>query len=407
MWHFLWAAVVAGSTAFVAKHVLTRRNDVVEAQNADLRDSSDFAFSVSEGTSQSHRDGVFTFCSFRPPTQQDGPKNRIFRASGNGVRVGVRSEQRHGGRRLHFCFKKKKTTKNDAASAKAPFGCFRDNSVFGWGLCIGIMFMMSAGKAEINKLHQTIDETVKIVQELKFEHGRRKSLRALQNLDSVGNGVTNSCKISGKNEVTLKNTDSGIRDTNVGIWYPGVNDCGDCGSSALTEEPEPQVLEIDQLEAELEFELQKLSESTTDGPCHEKIKPNLDELEAPDESYDGTGDWNLSCSNSHGVSASELHKKLSHLLIKQQENQILEIESELQLAQSNLHGKELELQELKNCLKRLTELSPSTVSDDETQVLTDPKGTSDYGNNNIDSELKHSVAGRKRPIDFESWSCYM
>ena len=51
-----------------------------------------------------------------------------------------------------------------------------------------------------------------------------------------------------------------------------------CGSSALTEEPEPQVLEMDQLEAELEFELQKLSGCATDGPCDEQIKPNLDEV---------------------------------------------------------------------------------------------------------------------------------
>jgi len=86
------------------------------------------------------------------------------------------------------------------------------------------------------------------------------------------------------------------------------------------------------------------------------------QLEAPNEGYHGTDDWNLNYSNSHGVSASELHQKLSHLLIKQQENQIAELESELHQAQSNLHEKEAELQALKDCVKCLTELSLSTVS---------------------------------------------
>lgn len=77
------------------------------------------------------------------------------------------------------------------------------------------------------------------------------------------------------------------------------------------------------------------------------------QLEAPGEGYHGTD---------HGVSASELHQKLSHLLIKQQENHIMELESELHQAQSNLHEKEAELQALKDCVKCLTELSLSTVS---------------------------------------------
>lgn len=141
-----------------------------------------------------------------------------------------------------------------------------DNSLFGWGLCFGLISMISAGKAEINKLNKTMDETAKLAQELKSELSRRKSSRALQNLDSVGN------------EVMLKNPDSEPRVTDAIIWSPGVNDCGDCGSSALTEVPEPQVQEMDQLEAELEFELQKLSGCTTDDPCHEKIKPDLDEV---------------------------------------------------------------------------------------------------------------------------------
>ncbi|KAK7393569.1 hypothetical protein VNO78_22127 [Psophocarpus tetragonolobus] len=385
MWHLLLVVAVAGSTGFVTKRFLTHchsDSNTAEGENANLHDPTAFVFSGSKSTS---------------PTQQDGPKSGRSREA--------RSEKRNGGKRFLFRLKKREIAKNVAA--KAPLRSSKDDSLFGWGLFCGIMYMMSAGKAEINKLNKTMDETAKLVRELKSEFDRRKLSLDLQNLDSVGNDVMNFCKIRGRNEVMLKNKSSELIDIDVKTWRPGVNDCGECGSSALTEEPEPQVLEMEQLEAELEFELQKLSGCTTQGLCHEKIKPNLEEFEVPDEVYHETNEWDLNYSESHGVSASELHQKLSHLLIKQQEDQIVDLESELHQALSNLQEKEAELLALKNCVKRLTELSLSPVSDDETQVLTDPKGTSDYGKNHVDFDSKHSVVGTKRPIDYESCSCYL
>ena len=52
----------------------------------------------------------------------------------------------------------------------------------------------------------------------------------------------------------------------------------------------------------------------------------------------------------------------SQLLIEQQKNQIAELESELNVAQSKLQEKEAELQALKNCITLLSELPLSTVS---------------------------------------------
>ncbi|KAK7345593.1 hypothetical protein VNO77_16199 [Canavalia gladiata] len=397
MWHLLLAVAVAGSTGFVTKHFLTPRNNTTTTdENADLHNLNAFVLHESESGSTSqtqHRDGVFTFSSSKSPTQ-DGPRSRPkskkSRASRNGVRVSKVEDVR---------LKKRKTVKN--VSSKAPVCSSKENSLFGWGMSFGIICMMSAGKAEINKLNKTMDETVKLLQELKSEHNRRKLSCAPQNFDSVGN-----CKANDRHEVMLNKTNSELRHTGVKIWSPGVNDSGECGSSALTEEPEPQGYEMDQLEAELELELQKLSGCTIDSTCHEEIKPKLDELENPEEGYHGTDDWNLNYSKSHAVSASELHHKLNRLLIEQQENQIMELESELNQAQSNLHEKEAELQALKDCVNRLTELSLSTVSDDETLALTDSKGTNG-GNNNMNSESKPSVVRTKRPLDSESCSYYM
>ena len=65
---------------------------------------------------------------------------------------------------------------------------------------------------------------------------------------------------------------------------------------------------------------------------------------------------------SDGVHPEELKNKLSSLLIEQQESHICELESELNWAYLKLQEKEAELQALKDCVKRLSECSLSTVS---------------------------------------------
>ena len=77
--------------------------------------------------------------------------------------------------------------------------------------------------------------------------------------------------------------------------------------------------------------------------------------------YESEGQ-NLRSSQFDGVVPAELDQKLCHLLIEQQEHQIVELESELHSAQSKLNSKEAELQALKDCVRRLTDISLSTVS---------------------------------------------
>ncbi|KAJ8422921.1 hypothetical protein Cgig2_010431 [Carnegiea gigantea] len=61
-----------------------------------------------------------------------------------------------------------------------------DDTAFGWGLSLGIMYMMSAGKAEVNKLSKTIDDTAKVRHELKFELNKQKSSHSQQPLGKTG-----------------------------------------------------------------------------------------------------------------------------------------------------------------------------------------------------------------------------
>lgn len=138
--------------------------------------------------------------------------------------------------------------------------------------------MMSSRQSEISKLNKAMDETAKVVQELQSELHRRKSSRTQKILDSIDNTDMNSRKMSGRNDaVIIKKTSSEVRDTDIGVSsLPAISDDGECGSSALTEESDQPVLEMKELEAELELELQKLC--TIDSPDREEMRPKLHEV---------------------------------------------------------------------------------------------------------------------------------
>ncbi|KAK3226472.1 hypothetical protein Dsin_006334 [Dipteronia sinensis] len=402
MWQLLLAAAAAaGSTGLFAKRFFSFRPNSIECEAQDDQyqkqqanpfddDAKYQACLVPTGSSESgyesnceNQEGIFRFSSsgsgFGPGSRKKGGVNskKVENEKRRGRRGGIEVCRR----RVFVCLKKRRTSKN--VSAKCGFSSSKDSSLFNWGLGVGIMYMMSAGKAEISKLNTTMDETAKVVKELKSELCKRKSSHSLQDFTSA-----NTEKISGKEtqQVLIKSR-NGNRDfiDDKVFGFPQADD-GEYESSVLTEEQDPEVREMDQLEAELESELQKLPWCTTEASGHEDMRPNLDE----------SSDY---C-QSLGVSPSELKQKLSHLLIKQQENQIVDLESELHSAQSKLCEKETELQALKDCVKRLTEFSLSTVSDGETEAQ-EQECTREWNcNNQIELEtMKKSVVGMKRPID--------
>jgi flagellar biosynthesis chaperone FliJ len=159
---------------------------------------------------------------------------------------------------------------------------------------------------------------------------------------------------------------------------------GEYASSVLTEEPEQEAVEMEQLEMELESELQKLNLAETSDVMEE-----CKDLVNGAESYQ--------CG---GISASELDKKLSHLLIEQQEGQINELEAELQTTQSKLQEKEAELQALKVCVRRLTEFPLLDRSDDEHEEdLNQDLSVSWSQHNKTDHEARKQIIGMKRPME--------
>ncbi|KAK8713756.1 hypothetical protein V6N13_148966 [Hibiscus sabdariffa] len=292
MWQLLLGAAVAGSTGLLAKRLFkpSPHNPIpLDQEKQDLRLQNGFL----ESGSESIQGEIFRFSS-PGSAGKDGVKAKCKKlkkkaektSSGDGG-VGVNRKK------IAVCLKKRRTSKNVAykcgsfpskgciASHRShcPLNMFRalsltsrftlyftllDSSVFRWGLGFGIMYMMSAGRAEIDKLNSTVDETARVVQELKTKLCKRKSSCNLQASNSVNEVAASSKSFSGKNsQLLLEKSSTGNRDhkeIKVGI-LPVIDD-GEYASSVLTEEPVPEseVAEMDQLEAELELELQKLSE---------------------------------------------------------------------------------------------------------------------------------------------------
>lgn len=118
---------------------------------------------------------------------------------------------------------------------------FSDHSTFSSALGVCMMYMMSSEKNKISKLHTATEETVKVIQELKDELSRIKSLQGF--------------KSSGISDLTTK---SEIASREESVDTKSGKD-GEYASSVLTEEPEHEDVEMEQLEMELESELQKLN----------------------------------------------------------------------------------------------------------------------------------------------------
>lgn len=277
-------------------------------------------------------------------------------------------DQRGGGagkRGVSVCLKKRRTSK--IASGKCPSCTSKGNSLFSWGLSVGIMYMMSAGKAEIHKLNSAMDETSKVVQELKAELSRRKSLPNLYT-----SHVPTKLEMQPRNnrqmlaQSAVKESTSERIDAVKVFAFPTVEEA-EYASSVLTEEQLPEAFEMDQLEKELETEFQKISWCAAECSGFEQGGETF-ENEVSAREFHLTDDQNLYSHQSNGVLPSELDQKLCHLLIEQQESQIEELESELQQTHSKLYEKEAELQTLKDCVRHLTEFSLGSASDEETDV---------------------------------------
>ncbi|KAK6942840.1 hypothetical protein RJ641_028217 [Dillenia turbinata] len=362
MWPILVAAAVAGSGIFATKFFSTKPDS--ESKYSMINNGESTAKCERERRNEEieeEKDGVFRFSS-----KCSGESSRFKSGSKKWKKNVGRFKSRVEVQKLGFVNRKRSGRKSGSScSSTGEDGSFQHSSCsyssfFGWGLGVGIMYMMSAGKAEIDKLNTTVDETAKVVHELRTELSKRKASRNPRNSCSMTEANTNSKKIRHKcAHSTLAKELFEIRNPiKMEASSLPVNDGGETPNSVLTEEPAPEY--INEMEAELGSELQKLISCAPEASDAAEMY-GLCKTEDSQIGYQQEGN----CPDSDefcGVSPSELNQKLCHLLIEQQDSHILELESELHLANSKLHEKDAELKALKDSIRRLTEFSLTAAS---------------------------------------------
>ncbi|CAA7033577.1 unnamed protein product [Microthlaspi erraticum] len=395
MWQVVLGAAIAGSTGIVAKRFFNPFSRHCSPPKNQLEDEEPVTPPpVGIGfldSSCDKTDGVFRFSS-SGSTVNSGSGSGSRKSSGVKCKVRIRGlkknktkikngecheiEKRSGNvtavkTKTDVCLKKPRTLGTASASNS------KDHSSFSSALGVCMMYMMSAEKRDMSKLNAATEETVKAIKELKDELSRIKSL---QGFKFPGCSEKSSRK---SGQVDFSRSEMASRES---LDIKSRND-GEYASSVLTEEPEQEAVEMEQLEMELESELQKLNLAETS-----EVMEECKGLVNGSESYQ--------CG---GISASELDKKLSHLLIEQQEGQINELEAELQTAQSKLQEKEAELQALKVCVRRLTEFPLLDRSDDEhEQDMNQDVSVSWSQHNQTDNEGRKPTIGMKRPMESSS-----
>lgn len=129
---------------------------------------------------------------------------------------------------------------------------YSDGTLFSWGLCMGMVYTMSAGRANIEKVSATVDEIAKVVEELKFELFKKRSSSC--SMESRSEDANDEHSQRGIDQIRM-----GLRDSNK-AFDPLVSVGGEYASSVLSEEADadPKIQSMEEMEAELEAELQKL-----------------------------------------------------------------------------------------------------------------------------------------------------
>ncbi|XP_011077368.1 uncharacterized protein LOC105161397 [Sesamum indicum] len=427
MWQVLLAAAAAAGSGILAKKLInptdaeqpisdSKQNDQ-ECDPSKALQPQDSIFptegAVREDSSQEQGDAInddgkiFRFSSPETASKElwkktgsgskglkkyGGSKKGKKSGFGEGGAKELAVDQRGNGsaKRNTVCLKKRRTGKHSAGKCES---CSSKDNSFGWGVGVGIMYMMSAGKAEISRLNCAMDETAKIVQELKAEITSSKTASLAGNKAETNKRQTEGGTLFIKPDIKSK--------YKIKPFGPSLMEEGECAINVLTAEQLPEVLEMDQLEAELETELQKLPWCVTASSGSEG-RPDISEVENFAEEHHSEDHGNLNLCPYDGVLPAELDKKLCHVLIERQESQIVELEAELHHAHSKLQEKEAELQALKNCVKRLSEFSLASYSDEEIEDKEeDMKKRDGVDQEKLGFEPIKSMVGMKRTMDAE------
>eukprot|EP01018_Ginkgo_biloba_P024082 Gb_00304 [translate_table: standard] len=286
----------------------------------------------------------------------------------------------------------------------------RGGLLFSYGVGVGVMFMISSGKCEIDKLTAVLNQTVDLVKELKAELDGRKKYSQNNRTSGGSRGIIDAYQeenLDKDAKYLVQKDAAGFAETP----FQALSEDSESDTSVITEEAAQQVTEIAELEADLQAELENIQVNMTEGNIkHRRKISGLSELD-PDSLVDVVdGELYLHWLPDHcdsvnktppvqlvhcdldnnGVSPYELDRHLRDLLEKQQEEKILELEAELKSTETRLRTKEQELQQWKDHVRCLTELSFGATSGEDSMSF-ERTNDADGGQHIIGASMKGSA----------------
>ncbi|KAH9330849.1 hypothetical protein KI387_002957, partial [Taxus chinensis] len=245
-----------------------------------------------------------------------------------------------------------------------------------YGLGIGVMFMISTGKQEINKLSLLISQTADLVQELKRQFAKKDYL---QN-DEMQKGSCQAEILAFQEQKPRKATNCFGNNGSGSVGTPSEENIS--SRSVITDASVRQIKGIAELEEAFQAELESMqvnflksntskhqgnisgiSESSSVAMVEGGLCANgLPGQCSSSGNKSPVVQLNISHLDNDGVSPYELDRHLRDLLEKQQEEKISELELELKSMEDKLCGKERELQQWKDRLRCLAEHSFGATS---------------------------------------------
>ncbi|KAJ6829044.1 protein POLAR LOCALIZATION DURING ASYMMETRIC DIVISION AND REDISTRIBUTION-like [Iris pallida] len=247
-----------------------------------------------------------------------------------------------------------RSDKEVSVSVSAAPGATREELSYNLGMGMGLAFLLAKSAAEVNKTMELRAQMEMLLKEVRTEIRRKDAI-----CSSSGSSNNNN------NNVSDSVTSSFGSSNRISISPPRC--CGDastgmavskdvCGAGVESESNyvtagNTRNVSLDQMEAELELELERLEtnlegESSSAGLRraelnHEKDDPSFESFGVTYEEEEGiipqdTDEYN-------GVSAHELERRLHELLATRQQEQIAELQSRLECMEQKLREKEFEL----------------------------------------------------------------
>ncbi|KAJ6849776.1 protein POLAR LOCALIZATION DURING ASYMMETRIC DIVISION AND REDISTRIBUTION-like [Iris pallida] len=242
--------------------------------------------------------------------------------------------------------------KEVSVSVSAAPGATREELSYNLGMGMGLAFLLAKSAAEVNKMMELRGQMEMLLKEVRTEIRRKDAICSSSGSSSNNNNVSDSV------------TSSFGSSNRISISPPRC--CGDastgmavskdvCGAGVESESNyvtagNTRNVSLDQMEAELELELERL-ETNLEGQSssagrhraelnHEKDDPSFESFGV---TYEEEGIIPQDTHEYNGVSAHELERRLHELLATRQQEQIAELQSRLECMEQKLREKEFEL----------------------------------------------------------------